>query len=104
MEKMKLTCQLITALTLLCFIREDKVKISFEKLKAYFLNQTQDAGYKNFLEYFEKNWINNANIPISTWNFYNESVNEFGIFKRTNNCVESFHNMLSKRISRVSLH
>ena len=99
---MHITSTMITGLTLLAFIEQNQVIDAFKKIKNYIEEKTDDINYKNYLNYFERNWIK-GNIPIKTWNFYEEVVNHFGKFKRTNNCVESFHNMLSKRINKVSI-
>ena len=89
-------------LTLLAFIEQNQVIDAFKKIKNYIEEKADDSNYKNYLNYFERNWIT-GNIPIKTLNFYEEVVNHVGKFKRTNNCVESFHNMLSKRINKVSI-
>ena len=102
-ELMKLTSIMITGLTLLAFISEDKVIIAFEKLRSYILNQVKDVtSYTAFFEYYENNWIY-GNIPIKMWNFYTDSIQDFAKIKRTNNCVESFHSMLSRGMNKVFL-
>ena len=57
-QLMKLTSIMITGLTPLAFISEDKVIIAFEKLRSYILNQVKDVtSYTAFFEYYENNWI-----------------------------------------------
>ena len=86
-ERINLISTMITGLTLLVFIDKKQVTESFNKVKEYVLSKSQEFGYKNYLNYFESNWIK-GHIPISTWNFYKESVNNFSEFKRTTNYDE----------------
>jgi len=86
------TCELITALTLLAFIPVDKVLKSFEALYDFYTNDSLFLKFREFLNYFKSTWIHGI-FPIELWNFSKE-INNFEWFNKTNNCIESFHNVL----------
>ena len=70
-----------------------------KKINNYIEEKIDYINYKNYLNYFERNWIK-GNIPIKTWNSY-EVVNYFGKFKRTNNCVDNFHIYALKKVTII---
>ena len=72
---MHITSTMITGLTLLAFIEQNQVIYAFKKIKNYIEEKTDDINYKNYLNYFERNWI--KDIPIKTWNFYEEDDQSF---------------------------
>jgi len=86
------TCELITALTLLAVIPLEKIDISFNALQQFYLQNPLFIEYKGFLEYFEKTWLHGT-FAHNLWNFY-EEITKFENYKKTNNCVESFHNVV----------
>ncbi|CAF0899864.1 unnamed protein product [Rotaria sp. Silwood1] len=66
----------------------DKVVSSFEDLRsaAQCLPQLEVI---ELLQYFENNWISN----IELWNM-------FGLYSRTNNTCEGYHNRINSRLQR----
>jgi len=80
--------QLLTLINSLCFIDPQKIQSVFKTImQKYNMNE-----YKEYLKYYEKNWINGYNIELwNYWNVYNDLKNSF---KMTNNILESFHSLL----------
>jgi len=85
------TILLLAFLKLIIHIGKDLRIEYFLDVKECFLKKNQT--YKEFLLYFEKNWLNTAFINFNSLD--KEEIND-----RTNNVCESFNNILNQHVGR----
>jgi transposase-like protein len=93
-ERKREVLALVAAFTLLSFISVETVKKTYKLIREKF-----GEDFIDFYNYFERNWMT-ADM-INLWNFSKYS-NEIEGIKRTNNCIESFHNQIYIRLSKVN--
>ena len=55
---------LLFNIQILCFIKKKYLKNFYKKIK----NKFNNAKYKNFFNYFERNWMG-SKYPVNIWNF-----------------------------------
>ena len=94
------TQEIINALSSLCFLKPNLVRQAFESIKIYYLNNVHYKIYKEAFNYFYSTWIDGI-FDISLWNYCEIDGVNFEYIDKTNNCVESFHNQVSKLINKV---
>jgi hypothetical protein len=46
-----------------------------------------DINFRNFIQYYEGEWLYNSSVPIAVWSFYSRG----GRAKCTNNDLEGLH-------------
>ena len=86
-SKLKITKILIFMLKIIHFIEYDDRKQFFDKIEKYY--SLSKEGYKNFVSYYKKNWLENKHI-----NYVDLSHDQY--ICRTNNYIENFHKLINK--------
>ena len=102
-EMIHIMREIITALSLLCFLRRSNIESCFNVIKKHYNEIYNNEKIIQFFSYFENTWIK-GNFPTYLWNYFEDELGiQFKNIQRTNNCVESFHNQLSLLLNRVSI-
>ena len=88
---------LLFNIQILCFIKKKYLKNFYKKIK----NKFNNAKYKNFFNYFERNWMG-SKYPVNIWNFSEliDDDNNKKIFQFTNNITENLNKQLNKYLKR----
>lgn len=81
-------------LKMLPYIKYDNKKNYYKDICNYFTKI--DTGFKKFIIYYDKNWINTQFI-----NFDCISQNEY--YFRTNNYIENFHRLLNDTLINLKI-
>lgn len=91
---MKETKLFVFLLKMLPYIKYDNKKNYYKDICNYFTKI--DIGFKKFIIYYDKNWINTQFI-----NFDCISQNEY--YFRTNNYIENFHRLLNDTLINLKI-
>ena len=86
---LKETILLIGFFKILVHVEKEARKEFFDDIKTFFLEKNKI--FKDFIEYFERNWLESAMIDI-------KNGSKEDVIERTNNICEGFNHMYNKHI------
>ncbi|KAL4499091.1 hypothetical protein ABPG72_016993 [Tetrahymena utriculariae] len=94
-QYMKKTFLLITRLLLLSFQPLIKMKECFLAIQNMY--KDEDQLLIQLLEYYDNYWLKEQNCKLEMIN-YERKLCDLKFFQRSNNCIEAFHSVLSKKL------